>query len=540
MQVSNKYFLDSTVIVEPLINQWYAWSYLISPATFAMYCKNSHLSLLESYLKTPHLHHKASQEEALKGGPFLDFVGQDCTAEAQDLLALSRDNLRDVLEFAECIETLNEKLLKFNEEPVSLQGVYQDIPEKFRGLFEFVYDLNNQPSLRVIEPLLYTSQLYVSGAQTVLLYRGNPDDRAFVLSTPRLNVPCGLEIQLPFSSQLYDVLFRSREYGLMQSEIKEIYQTFLCDQCFSLEDFQSLFVKKDQSVKQQDLDDQSQVFQIKYFGHATVLIESPGCNILVDPIISYEANEALIPRLTLADLPKSIDYVLITHSHQDHVVLETLLQIRYKIKTIVVPQNSPGVLQDPSLKLCLNQCGFAEVVSMSEMEVLRGEGFKIQSLPFFGEHADLGIASKAGYAVTVLNKTILFLADSKNLDQNLYVRLSKVLPPIDVIFIGMECEGAPLSWLYGPLLLTKLPKKADLARRLDGSGCEEALKLVKIFDCKEVYVYAMGFEPWLTFISSMSFDESAPQVLQANEFVSSCQESGIRAEMLFGSKIIPI
>ncbi|MEO0934013.1 MAG: hypothetical protein AAFY21_09715, partial [Cyanobacteria bacterium J06641_2] len=33
----DKVFLKPNAIAEPLINQWYAWSYLVPPATAAMY-----------------------------------------------------------------------------------------------------------------------------------------------------------------------------------------------------------------------------------------------------------------------------------------------------------------------------------------------------------------------------------------------------------------------------------------------------------------------------------------------------------------------
>ena len=42
------------------------------------------------------------------------------------------------------------------------------------------------------------------------------------------------------------------------------------------------------------------------------------------------------------DLPDVIDYVLITHNHQDHLLFETMLQIRSRIKHVVVPRNGGG------------------------------------------------------------------------------------------------------------------------------------------------------------------------------------------------------
>src|SRR5262249_46474665 len=95
-----------------------------------------------------------------------------------------------------------------------------------------------------------------------------------------------------------------------------------------------------------------------YFGHACVLIESRDSALLTDPALSYPFDGAT-NRLTSAQLPPAIDFVLLTHAHQDHVLLETLLPLRARIGTILVPKNSAGNLQDPSLKLTLEACGFS-------------------------------------------------------------------------------------------------------------------------------------------------------------------------------------
>ena len=47
---------------------------------------------------------------------------------------------------------------------------------------------------------------------------------------------------------------------------------------------------------------------------------------VVDPFISSHTTAG--DRFTYVDLPDHLDYCLITHGHQDHVVLESLLQIR--------------------------------------------------------------------------------------------------------------------------------------------------------------------------------------------------------------------
>ena len=50
---SQPLFLRCNVQVEPLIDQWYAWSHLISPATSARNVTERHLAIMDSYISAP-------------------------------------------------------------------------------------------------------------------------------------------------------------------------------------------------------------------------------------------------------------------------------------------------------------------------------------------------------------------------------------------------------------------------------------------------------------------------------------------------------
>ena len=100
----------------------------------------------------------------------------------------------------------------------------------------------------------------------------------------------------------------------------------------------------------------------------------------------------------------------------------------------------------------------------------------------------------------------------------------------------MECEGAPLSWLYGPLLTEELTREHDQSRRLAGSDFEKGMHLIDIFRPKEAYVYAMGQEPWLEFISSLKYTEESKPIVQSNLLVAECTKRNIVTERLFGEK----
>jgi L-ascorbate metabolism protein UlaG (beta-lactamase superfamily) len=106
---------------------------------------------------------------------------------------------------------------------------------------------------------------------------------------------------------------------------------------------------------------------MRYFGHACILIEMSGVSILVDPLISYYGYESSVAHFSDIDLPEVIDYVLITHNHQDHILFETLLPLRHKIRNIIVPRTTSGALQDPNLKLAFNHAGFFNVFEIDEI-----------------------------------------------------------------------------------------------------------------------------------------------------------------------------
>ena len=58
------------------------------------------------------------------------------------------------------------------------------------------------------------------------------------------------------------------------------------------------------------------------------------------------------------------------------------------------------------------------------------------------------------------------------------------------------------------------------------------------FNPKEVYVYAMGQEPWLNYIMSIKYTEQSRPIVESNLLIQECIARGIRAERLYGEKEI--
>ena len=71
------YYLRANTIAEPMVNRWYAWPMLISPATAALITLNAHIGIMESYIRMPNMHSAAVQNARMRGGPFMDFSGEE-------------------------------------------------------------------------------------------------------------------------------------------------------------------------------------------------------------------------------------------------------------------------------------------------------------------------------------------------------------------------------------------------------------------------------------------------------------------------------
>ena len=515
-------YLRPDAIIEPLVDRFYAWMHTVTPVQAAMNLAFVQVPLLESYLQSPLVHINASSNPELRGGFFVG-IEESRSGEVADLLASIKRDRAEMLDFAASVAEA-EELVRSSATGFDLTPLYPKLPAALSGLVEIAYDTSNQPAVRYIEPLVYESNVYTEARQSVQLSLESGIERPFILSTPRLSSPDVLDLPIPFRHPGLEELFKSRVHGTTLSRLREMLE---------LDDDEAAAIGR-LMADQPDLSPDRHIdsgARIRYFNHACLVLQTPEAAIITDPWVSADASAN--DRFTYRDLPDHIDLALITHGHQDHIVLETLLALRGRIGTVVVPRSSRGNMPDPSIALYLSHLGLpvTEVDDFSEVEF---PGGTVTATPFLGEHADLDIRAKSTYCVKLGGRTIFVGADSSGIDPSLYRYTRGHVGQVDMAFLGMECAGAPLTWLYQGLLTKPVTKKMSDSRTLSGSNAEQAAGIMTELGAGEAYVYAMGEESWLGHVMATSYNEDSVQLKQVAEFMTWCADHGVKSDHLLG------
>ena len=92
-------FLRSDVIIEPLVDGFYAWCHTVAPVQAAMNLAFLQIPLLESYLQSPEVHVASSHDPELRGGYFVD-IEEARSGQVQELLDSIKRDRASMLGFA--------------------------------------------------------------------------------------------------------------------------------------------------------------------------------------------------------------------------------------------------------------------------------------------------------------------------------------------------------------------------------------------------------------------------------------------------------
>jgi L-ascorbate metabolism protein UlaG (beta-lactamase superfamily) len=104
---------------------------------------------------------------------------------------------------------------------------------------------------------------------------------------------------------------------------------------------------------------EGQAWRLSFVGHATLLIQTAGLNILIDPVWSERASPLAFagpkrvndPGIAFADLPP-IDAVLVSHNHYDHLDTATLSRLAAAHRPrVITPLGNDTIMRghDPAI-----------------------------------------------------------------------------------------------------------------------------------------------------------------------------------------------
>ena len=248
-------------------------------------------------------------------------------------------------------------------------------------------------------------------------------------------------------------------------------------------------------------------------GHATVLIQAAGRNILVDPVWSERASPVSwagprrvnAPGIAFDELPP-IDVVLLTHNHYDHLDTATLKRLwdRERLR-IIAPLGNDAIVRRAHKQIAVETYDWRETVDLGA-----GAAVVLQPANHWSARGmgDRRMALWCGFVITSPAGTIYLSGDTGYGDGRIFRDVQRLYPPINVailpigayaprwfmkaqhvdpaeaVQIMLDCGAAQaLGAHWGTFPLTDegrlAPKQAlrtELARRGLGETCFSALE----------------------------------------------------------------
>jgi L-ascorbate metabolism protein UlaG (beta-lactamase superfamily) len=520
------YRLADHVIAEPLVSGFTAWWCTIAPITSAMHVRGYQIPILDGYLADPETSYQNANEPALAGGPFVGIPPRE-RAHVESLVARLRSDYADSIALAEAIEGFTERLME-EAKGQTLEPYYSTCPEPLKGLVEFVYDYHNRPSIRFDEGLLYRSPLYKPHLQGLRLHALASDEkRPFYVSTPHL--PRASELwELPLSDGRLRELFALDTAPASRSELAELLGGHERTTFFSEGPARCAPTRTERETR------------VRYFGHATVLIEHGGVSVLVDPVIPVAPEAGGEPRLSYDDLPARIDFVAVTHMHADHFHLETLMRLGPRIGKLLLPRSLGLLIGDVSMKRVAHACGLTSTVDVDTFDGFREGDVEVVAAPFLGEHGDIAQGSKVTYVIRAGKDTFYLAADSTCLEPRIVQEIAKIFGSLDNVFMNTETEGAPISWPIQGLFPKKRNRALEATRKCRGSNYDEGVELLRVVRPKRLFNYAMGLEPWVRYIVGPASPPESPRMKAAQKLMETAGTMGVFAKCLRGAQDVPI
>lgn len=160
---------------------------------------------------------------------------------------------------------------------------------------------------------------------------------------------------------------------------------------------------------------EGQAMRATWIGHATVLIQTEGLNILTDPVWSERASPFSFmgpkrvrePGVAFDRLPK-IDLVLVSHNHYDHLDLPTLERLWQRDRPLIVtPLGNDAILKTRGIEAVARDWG-------QRVRIRPGIDVTVDRVHHWGSRwgADRNRALWGGFTVTLPGGNLFFAGDT--------------------------------------------------------------------------------------------------------------------------------
>ena len=237
--------------------------------------------------------------------------------------------------------------------------------------------------------------------------------------------------------------------------------------------------------------------QVTWLGHASVLYQSEGVNILVDPLFfsqSVPASRRYRDRpFDPLSLPP-IDAVLITHGDNDHLNPNSLAFLDRETKIIVPRLEEPPAPYHVDIRGLLNRMGFKNIIEMSAWSNLSIGPVTITACPFEGENWGLKLPQLT-YLMYSESLAIYCSADSYVMPET-FQRLQETRPKIDIAFMGVTGCSEPYAvdarFGYGNFYRDWIPEIQHHEWIQHCMGPTEVCEMLALFEPSYVFGYAAG------------------------------------------------
>ncbi|MCK6548937.1 MBL fold metallo-hydrolase [Myxococcota bacterium] len=242
--------------------------------------------------------------------------------------------------------------------------------------------------------------------------------------------------------------------------------------------------------------------QLTWLGHAAVLVQTAGKNVLVDPLFFSKSE----PEARWTD-PRSkfdpralppLDAILITHGDNDHLNANALALLPREVPVFIPKIGKPPAYQ-VDIQGVLRVLGFREVYEVEPWAAIALGDVVITACPFVGEDWGLSLAQST-FLVESDELSVFFAADAYRMD-DVYTTLAARSRRVDVAFMGVsgnaETFVMPDGFGYGNFYRDWVPRVRHNEWVRHCAGPADAVASLAVLRPRFAFGYASGGAPYI-------------------------------------------